>query len=208
MIYYQLFFSLFLLSTSIYAQESKQGFRDAEKVKGIELGLPAPDINALDQNNKQFKLYEALKDSAVVIIFYRGQWCPVCNKHLSGIQDSLSFINKQAAKVIAISPEKPALIEETISKTQVGFTLLYDKDYKIGIDYNILFMPKAVKRSMYNLIGANLKQAHSDESQRLAVPATFIIDKKGKIVWKHVDPDYKIRASALQILNHLPKADN
>lgn len=195
-----------LVFTSISAQsEAQQGYRSAKEVEGIEIGIEAPNIEAIDQNEQAFNLYESLNDSVVVLMFYRGQWCPVCNKHLSGIEDSLNLIRSKGVKVIAVSPEKPELIDETISKTNAGFTLLYDEGYKIGIDYNVLFIPKGTKKSMYNLIGANLKQAHSDDSQRLPVPATYIIDKKGKVIWKHVNPDYKIRASALQIINHLPK---
>jgi peroxiredoxin len=58
---------------------------------------------------------------------------------------------------------------------------------------------------MYNkLLGARLKKAHSDDSERLPIPATYIIDSQGKVVWRHFDPDYKKRSSVTDILANLP----
>lgn len=57
---------------------------------------------------------------------------------------------------------------------------------------------------MFTLKEANLK-THSDESQRLPIPATFIIGQDGKIVWRHFDPDYKQRSSVLDIVRNIPK---
>ena len=57
---------------------------------------------------------------------------------------------------------------------------------------------------MYNtLLSADLKNAQSDDSQTLPVPATFIIDTNSKVIWRHFDRDYKKRASTKEILNQL-----
>jgi peroxiredoxin len=59
---------------------------------------------------------------------------------------------------------------------------------------------------MYNTaLGANLKSAHSDDSQQLPIPATYIVNTDRTIVWRHFDPDYKKRASVEDIVAHLPK---
>ncbi|MCA1761082.1 MAG: hypothetical protein LC658_15045, partial [Bacteroidales bacterium] len=53
----------------------------------------------------------------------------------------------------------------------------------------------------YNtMLGANLKEAHSDDSQRLPIPATYVINTDGKIVWRHFDPDYKKRSTVEDIV--------
>jgi peroxiredoxin len=54
-------------------------------------------------------------------------------------------------------------------------------------------------------LGAKLKDTHSDDSQRLPIPATYIINEDGIIVWRQFDPDYKHRASVKEILNALSK---
>ncbi len=54
-------------------------------------------------------------------------------------------------------------------------------------------------------LGANLKDSHSDDSQRLPISATYIIEKNGTIVWRQFNPDYKKRSTVKKILENLSK---
>jgi peroxiredoxin len=92
-----------------------------------------------------------------------------------------------------------------VEKTGAEFSILYDKGHIISDAYDLTFKPDSITRLMYNTaLGAKLKDAHSDESERLPVPATFIIDKNGIIVWRQFDRDYKKRSSLNDILNNIP----
>ncbi len=180
--------------------------QDIKDVKGLEVGAEAPMFNAADANSGTFVLRDALEDGPVVLIFYRGFWCPVCNKHLGSMQDSLKMIESRGARVIAISPEKPEYLNEMANKTGAEFTLLYDEGYKIAQAYDVNFMPDMMNRLTYNMfLGANLKKTHSDDSQRLPIPATYIVSPKGEIIWRQFDPDYHKRSSVCDILNALDK---
>jgi peroxiredoxin len=115
-------------------------------------------------------------------------------------------MQNMGAQVVAVSPEKPELLAKTTEKTGADFTLLYDEDYRISDAFDVTFTPGGMDRTMYNtFLGANLKQAHSDDSQRLPIPATFVIGKDGKIAWRHFDPDYKKRSTVSEILDALSK---
>ncbi len=178
--------------------------RDAEDAKGLQTGVTAPLFTALDADSSLFSLEDALAATPVVLIFYRGFWCPVCNKHLGSIQDSLKMIEEKGAKVIAISPEKPEYLDKMAKKTGAEFTLLYDEDYQIAEAYHVDFMPTGKQLFTYNvLLHGKLKNSHSDKSQRLPIPATFIINQDGKITWRQFDPDYKNRSSVREIITAL-----
>ncbi len=180
--------------------------QDIKDVKGLEVGSEAPMFIATDANRSTFVLKDALKDGPVVQIFYRGFWCPVCNKHLGSMQDSLKMIESKGARVIAISPEKPEYLNEMANKTGAEFTLLYHEEYKIAQAYDVNFLPDMINRLTYNVfLGANLKKTHSDDSQQLPIPATYIISPKGEIIWHQFDPDYHKRSSVRDILNALDK---
>jgi len=114
--------SLVFLNTILLAQE---------KPEGLFINSKAPDFKATDQYGKEIRLKDVLKDSAVVLIFYRGQWCPYCNKQLKKLEDSLQLIKDKGARLIAITPEKPEFISKTIEKTKASYPLIYDKDMKI-----------------------------------------------------------------------------
>jgi len=52
----------------------------------------------------------------------------------------------------------------------------------------------------YQITNAGLKETHSDESQRLPIPATYIIIKEGLITWRQFDPNYKNRSTVKEII--------
>jgi len=192
---------VFIVS-EIYSQTE----RDVNDAHGLSVGTQAPMFRAIDADSNNFSLAEALKVEPVVIIFYRGFWCPVCNKHLGSLQDSLKLIEDQGAQVIAISPEKPEFLDKMAEKTNATFTLIYDEGYKIADAYDVTFKPTAMQLFTYNtFLGGNLKKTHSDESQRLPIPATYIVNQEGIIMWKQFNPDYKKRASVNDIIKALSK---
>lgn len=201
-----LIFTILLLNLIFITQSMAQDSRSAKEAKGLEVGIKAPMFKASDANGKSFSLQDALAQGPVVLIFYRGHWCPVCNKHLGVLQDSLQRIQDKGAQVVAVSPEKPELLAKTSDKTGADFTILYDEGYRISDAFDVTFTPGGMDRTMYNtFLGANLKEAHSDDSQRLPIPATFVIGKDGKIAWRHFDPDYKKRSTVSEILDALSK---
>lgn len=196
--------SVLLLAHLNFQVMAQSDYKKVNEAKGLKVGETVKDFSALDLHDSTFTLSKALKRGPVVVIFYRGQWCPICNKHLSHIQDSLQLIYKKGASVVAISPEKTEFLERTAKKTNAAFSLLYDEGYKIANQFDVKFKPTRTTTLMYNtVLGANLKNAHSDDSQQLPIPATFIIGTDGKIIWRHFDPDYKKRSTVADIINNL-----
>jgi peroxiredoxin len=200
------FFSilLFLITLTLKAQDPNS----VEDVNGLAVGDSIDNFATQTYEQGQLSLDELLnKNEYAIVVFYRGQWCPVCNKHLSALNDNYASIKASGAKIFAISPEKPDYQSETKSKTGAEFVLGFDKDYKIAKLFDVLYKPNAAKRSMYNIaLGAKLKKAHSDDSQRLPVPATFIINADKEIIWRHFDRNYKNRSSVEAILKALKNA--
>lgn len=190
--------------TSGFAQDNNITTRKVEEAKGLEVGIKAPQFITIDADSNTFNLQEALKNGPIVIVFYRGFWCPVCNKHLSQLQDSLEMIQRDGVQLIAISPERPEYLHKMEEKSGASFTLLFDKDYKISEAYDVIYKPTSMQLFTYNaLLGGKLKRTHSDDSQQLPIPATFIIDTNGIIVWRQFDPNYHNRSSAKEIIRQL-----
>lgn len=195
-----------LIMTFMMGELVSQTEKGVEDAHGINVGENAPMFTAIDADSNQFSLKDELKNGPVVIIFYRGFWCPVCNRHLGSMQDSLKMIEKTGAKVIAVSPEKPEYLDKMANKSGAEFTLLYDEDYKIANAYDVNFKPTAMQLFIYNtVLRGDLKNTHSDNSQRLPIPATYIVNQKGIVSWRQFDHDYKKRSSVKEILNALKK---
>lgn len=172
--------------------------------KGLAINDKAPDFSANDQSGKTINLNSELKKNTVVLVFYRGQWCPFCNKELKALEDSLQFIRSKGGIVIAISPEKPEYITKTIEKTNATYSVLYDEGLRIMKSYDVAFQLDSLTISKYKTYGIDFNIVNGQANgNHLPVPAVYVIDKKGKIAYRHFDPDYRKRASISEIIKHL-----
>lgn len=175
-----------------------------EKPEGLFINSKAPDFKATDQFGHEIRLKEVLKDSLVVLIFYRGQWCPYCNKQLRKFEDSLQLIKNKGARLIAVTPEKAEFISKTIEKTKASYSLLYDKEMKIMNAYAVSFQVDDKSVSRYKNADIDLLTANGQKDKAfLPIPATYIISKEGTILYRYFDSDYKKRPSVQEILNNL-----
>ena len=193
----RLFFLLvgFIFSTFVEAQE---------KPEGLFINSKAPDFKATDQYGKEIRLKDVLKDSFVVLFFYRGQWCPYCNKQLKKLEDSLQLIKDKRAKLIAVTPEKNEYISKTIEKTKASYSLLYDKEMKIMKAYAVAFEVDERTISRYKNADIDLATANGQKDKvYLPVPAVYIINKEGTIVYRYFDADYKKQPAVKDILENL-----
>ena len=178
--------------------------KTVKESNGLAIGDRVKDFSGIDQNGNTIQLSELLKKGKVVIVFYRGQWCPICIPHIKKLQDGFDKIKDKGASVVLITPENQENIQKTILKTNVTIPILYDKDYAIMKDFDVDFVPSKGLRFAYNtMLHADLKNAQSDKSQTLPVPATYVIDTDSTIIWRHFDRDYKKRSRVEDILNQL-----
>lgn len=189
-------FSLFtiLVCNLLSAQMSPQG---------LAVGTSAPDFSAKDQYGKTIVLKDILKKGPVVLIFYRGEWCPYCNKQLSELNDSIPMITAKGAKVIAVSPENAMNVEKTVKKTKAGYSIVSDNNTRIMSDYRVNFIPDVETTAKYKSYGIDLTERNGTNGNNLPVPTVYIVDRTGKITYKHMDENFMKRASVREILNHL-----
>jgi peroxiredoxin len=173
-----------------------------DQVKGKMVGDKIADFSAKDHLGKTFTLSK--EKEKIVLVFIRGQWCPYCNKYVESLQNIAPQLKDKNARLVIISPEKPEFIEKTLAKTKTNYTVLYDEGYKIAELFDVLYTPNQKTLDFYNSrLKDDFTTARSDNSGRLPVSATFIINENKEISWRHFNPDYKERASLDDILKQL-----
>lgn len=171
--------------------------------EGLKVGDMAPDFSIKDQDGKNINLKQALQKGPVIMLFYRGQWCPYCNKQLGHFSDSLSMLTDKGASLLAVTPETSENIRRTIEKTKSAFPVVEDKGMAIMKMYKVNFAVDEKTVTKYKGYGIEFDKANGSNGANLPVPATYIIDKDGKIKYVFFNTDYKKRASVLDILNNL-----
>jgi peroxiredoxin len=178
-------------------------FKKEKSQTGLNIGDIAPHFTAKNQNGSDVSLKNQLVKGSVVLIFYRGEWCPICNRQLKELEDSLSLITSKGANVIAVTPEKLEYVSKTIEKTKATYNIVSDENLQIMTAYKVNYKLSNSKTKLYKTFGIDLKKSNGTNSNNLPVPAVYIINKDGKIIYKYFDANYKNRASIRDIVNHL-----
>lgn len=155
------------------ALKLEAGFSD---VKGVTLKVqqPAPNFSLTAMDGRKVSLSD-FHGSGVLLIFYRGHWCPFCIGHLEDIQTLLPDLKKKGFKVIAISPDDVEGLQKMADRMKKPYTFLSD--------------PKLVVADLYGV----------RKDKKLPHPAVVIIDKAGLVQWFYVGEDFKKRPSASQL---------
>jgi peroxiredoxin len=171
---------------------------------GLRKGDAAPPFSQTDNSGKKIELANLLKQHKyVVLFFYRGQWCPYCNKHIQQLQDSLQLLTAKDAYVIGVTPETAENIGKTIEKTKASFSMVQDAGNTIMKAYNVAYVMDDATVAKYKTYGVDLEKNNGNTDHMLPVPATYIIDRSGKIKFVHFNKDYRQRASVAALLAEL-----
>jgi len=156
------------------AIRSDKGFSDVPSVT-LQVGRPAPNFSLQSTQGGNVSLAD-LSDSAVMLIFFRGSWCPFCVSHMEDITTILPDLEKRGVEVVAISPDKLSGLTTMSEKLNNPYTFLSDPTLDAATAYGI------------------------KKDTKLPHPAVVIVDKQGMVKWFYVGEDYKKRPSAAQIM--------
>lgn len=180
----------------------------AEKLpaRALQIGAVAPDFILPDAQGKPVRLQALLKNGPVVVVFYRGGWCPFCNIHLKGFQRSLPRIKRLGGQVVAISPQLPDNSLSTQEKDQLEYPVLSDVGNMVAHKFGMAFrlsnpLLKVFEEFENHLVDSNGK----DGEFELPVPATFLLDAKGVVRLSHVDVDYTRRLDPDEVVEGIKK---
>jgi len=160
---------------------------------GILVGDLVPDFTLGNANGVSVNLYEELKKGPVVLVFYRGAWCPYCNLHLKVLVESLPQFEEFGAQLIAVTPQTPDKSATQIEEKKFSFEVLSDLDSEVMKNFNLYFEVPDDLVSVYKKFGIDLEAFNGEGRNVLPVPGTFVIDQKGVVRAMHANTDYKSR---------------
>ncbi len=158
------------------------------------------NITLKELNNNKIQLSKALNNRQSILIFYRGGWCPYCNKHLKDLKNIEKDLQDLGYQIIAISPEKASELAKTKDGLSLPYTLLSDSQLNAAKHFDLAFTVDSETLKKYSKYGIDLEKSSGEKHHGLPVPSVLIISKKGEIVFKHSDKNYKKRLSSKEIL--------
>jgi peroxiredoxin len=145
----------------------------ADKITPLLVGNQLPTVKLKDYRNKSVDLEELSKGKSTLVVFYRGSWCPYCNRHLQALGESKASLEKMGIQIIAISPDSASSLSKSLEKNKVDYTLLSDAQVNAAKAFGVAF--------------------NSGRRGTLPVPSVFLFDSKGTLSFQYVNPNYKVR---------------
>jgi peroxiredoxin len=175
----------------------------SESTNYIGVGDLAPDFSLPTADSGMWHLAEHLaqdKFSSLVMVFYRGTWCPYCNIYLRGLLDSLPLLFDANAALIAVSPESAPAPSDDDTVDDLKFPILIDHGGKTAEQFGLTFEMDDIAKNLLKLVDIDLEKRNSDSKWILPVPGTFVIDRSGHVAYAHVDADYRNRPEPQEIV--------
>jgi len=163
----------------------------------FELGAPGGEV---------LRSRELLAKGPLVVIFYRGVWCPVCTDELRDFQRRLSEIDALGGTLVAISPQLEHHNHSIRQEQGITYHVLSDPGNEIAKAFGVAFELPPDLRMLQRSLGLDLQQFNGDDSWVLPMPATFVVGQDGAIVYAATSPDPTMRpdpALAVRALRQL-----
>ena len=189
---------------AVFNADADQQGVDIRRDLPVTVGDTAPLFSLPDANGNTVALADLLQQGKVVLTFYRGVWCPYCNLELRNLQAILPQIQAAGATVVAVSAMKPDFSAATQNQNELTFTVLSDMDTAVASQYTTVIQnPQTSTQAMADL-GYDFYAFYDNQSGNLPVPATFVIDQQGKIIFAaSKGGDYRERVEPQAILDAL-----
>ncbi len=167
-------------------------------------GDKAPDFSLPNALGETIRLSDFLAHGSVVLVFYRGAWCPYCNLQLSLYQQVIEEIESAGARLLAVSPQTADASLSLSEKQGLRFEVLSDVGNVVARQYTTVFRnADAPVRAMTGL-GFDFDGHYADDSREIPVPAVFIISREGLVTFARSEGgDYRMRVEPADILKAL-----
>ena len=171
-----------------------------ESVHPLDKGKPAPSalMNALD--GKEIELSSVIANQPTLLIFYRGGWCPFCNRHLAALGEIYVDLRKLGFQIVAVSPDSFEAMAETVEKQHLLYKLYSDRNLRLSSLYGVAYRISAETALAYKENGIALPLVPDGKDSWLPVPTAFVINRTGQITFVYFNPDPSIRISGEEIL--------
>ena len=174
----------------------------------LPAGATLPDAPLLNPYGTPVRLHDALGSRLTVVLFYRGAWCPHCNRALRRYQAELvPELLRRAIPLVAISPQTPDGSLTMQEKNELTFTVLSDPGNVLARQVGILTRPSDAVRARQLAFGIDITASNADGTTELPMPTTLIVDGEHVIRWIDVHPNYATRSEPAEILAALDSLD-
>ncbi len=187
---------------AVYADGIESVIKSKIVETALQVGDTAINFTLTNANGTEVSLYSELEKGPVILMWYRGGWCPYCNLTLHYMQEMIPEFKKYSGNLIALTPEVPDKSLSTKEKNELTFEVLSDLNSTVAKQYGIVFKLTDEVAEYYQN-GFDLQSYNGNDNNELPLAATYVIDTNKVIKYAFLDADYRNRAEPSVVLEAL-----
>ena len=130
------------------------------------IGSLAPDFKLQKEDGTVFHLSKECQNKAVVLIFYPGDFTPVCTKQLCDYQDNFEGFKKWDVQLLGLSKDTQEKHQAFSQKYNFSFPLVTDVKNEVAKAYG------CTSKAMFGMVSR----------------AICIVGKNQNLLYRHVEP--------------------
>ena len=196
-----IFVSLLLAATLAAPAAHAEIAASAEETQPLPAGVAAPSFTARNADGSDFVFDPSALERPAMLIFYRGGWCPYCNRHLAELRHVVPELEQRGMDVYFLSADSPANLASALygDAADLDYTLLSDARLGAAEAFGLAFRIPDEYYQAAKEYGVDFEEASGETHHALPIPAAYLIDAEGTIRFGHTNPDYTQRLSADQL---------
>jgi len=167
------------------------------------IGAEVPAFKLTDHKDKQASSVELLARGRLVVCFFRGRWDPFCCGQMEAMNRVLPEIEAAGAALAGISPQTVKQSFFMADQHALRFPLLSDTGNAVARQFGLVYRVPDEQKAIYQRAFINLPLSNGDESWELPIPATYIIERDGRVLWRSANEDYTERPEPDEIVARL-----
>jgi peroxiredoxin len=171
--------------------------------KILPIGSTAPEFQLQDHDGKSVRSSDLLAKGRLVLCFIRGRWCPFCVGQMEAMNLVLPEIEQAGATLLAISPQTVRQSFFMRDQHNLRFLLLSDTGNNVARQFGLTYRVPDDQKAIYQRAFVNLPLVNGDNSWELPIPATYIIDRDGAVLYASANEDYTERPEPAEIVAFL-----
>lgn len=169
------------------------------------LGEAMPPFLLPDHTGRLTSLDELLGLGPLVVSFNRGHWCEYCQLELRAFAAAHAEFAARGVRAVSIMPERGAYTRKVRALTGDTLTVLSDIDNGYALSVGVVMWLGDKVRALYQDFGLDIDRYQGNAAWFVPIPATFVLDRKGIVIGRKVDPDFRRRMEIEDVLQMLDR---
>ncbi|MFT4765124.1 MAG: peroxiredoxin [Oleispira sp.] len=147
----------------------------------LEVGKALPEFSLKDASGNVITSQE-IGAQASLIMFYRGNWCPLCMAQIKEVAGQYQELESRGIKIYMVSPQSEGHTKDLAKRFGVDMNFLIDEDSKAASKLQII---------AENGLPMGLQALGYDSDT--VMPTVIMTNEKGKIIFADLTDNYRVR---------------